>query len=211
MSEKLHVYRGTALNVMYDKSRCIHAASCIRTLPRAFDPGSRPWVMPDNGSVEAVVRAVESCPTGALTYERLDGGPAETPNPVNAALGSRNGPVYFRGQLRVGLADGVREDCRVALCRCGASSRKPLCDGSHHRVRFADPGAVSRSRVGDTGPEPVGPLELAAEEGGPLMVTGAFAILDASGQTVGTMAGAALCRCGRSGSKPFCDGSHLTG
>ena len=23
MSEKLHVYRGTALNVMYDKGRCI--------------------------------------------------------------------------------------------------------------------------------------------------------------------------------------------
>lgn len=211
MGEKLHVYRGAALNVMYDKGRCIHTAACIRSLPRAFDPRSRPWVMPDNGSVDAVVRAVESCPTGALTYERLDGGPAEAPAAANAVLVSRNGPLYFRGRLKVGTEDGDREDYRLAFCRCGASARKPLCDGSHHQVRFADPGMVSPSRVADPGPEPSGTLELVPEEGGPLRVNGVFAILDASGNRIGTLNGAALCRCGKSGSKPFCDGSHLSG
>ena len=209
MSDRLHVYRGSALNVMYDKNRCIHAASCIRSLPRAFDPGSRPWVMPDNGSVEAVVRAVEACPTGALTYERLDGGPAEAPSAENAALVSRNGPVYFRGQLTLETPDGPRTEQRVALCRCGASARKPLCDGSHHRVRFLDSGAVPPSNVPSNGPEPVGPIELTPEDGGPMLAVGDFALLDGSGRKVGTMSGAALCRCGQSGSKPFCDGSHL--
>jgi CDGSH-type Zn-finger protein len=44
---------------------------------------------------------------------------------------------------------------------------------------------------------------------GPLLVRGAFALntqdgrrIDAGRKTV------ALCRCGRSGTKPFCDGSH---
>jgi CDGSH-type Zn-finger protein len=29
-----------------------------------------------------------------------------------------------------------REDTRLALCRCGASENKPICDGSHRRIAF---------------------------------------------------------------------------
>jgi CDGSH-type Zn-finger protein len=45
---------------------------------------------------------------------------------------------------------------------------------------------------------------------GPLRVTGAFTICDATGATF-DLAGRtaiALCRCGHSKNKPFCDGSH---
>jgi uncharacterized Fe-S cluster protein YjdI/CDGSH-type Zn-finger protein len=134
MGDKLHEYRGTALDVTYDASRCIHFAACVRTLPRAFDPGSRPWVMPDNGTPDAVVRAVELCPTGALHYLRKDGGPGEQPTPVPTATVSRNGPVYLRGDLTVLTADGnTRRETRLALCRCGKSGNKPFCDGSHAR------------------------------------------------------------------------------
>ncbi len=31
---------------------------------------------------------------------------------------------------------GVR---KVRLCRCGATGRVPLCDGSHNRIAFSDP------------------------------------------------------------------------
>ena len=47
------------------------------------------------------------------------------------------------------------------------------------------------------------------EIGGPLKVEGDFQILDAEGKIIehpGTMA--ALCRCGHSSHKPFCDGTH---
>ncbi len=45
---------------------------------------------------------------------------------------------------------------------------------------------------------------------GPLLVTGSFTITDADGNVFG-LAGrtqVALCRCGQSEQKPFCDGSH---
>ena len=47
---------------------------------------------------------------------------------------------------------------------------------------------------------------------GPLLVTGSFTITDADGNVFG-LAGrtqVALCRCGHSEQKPFCDGSHRT-
>lgn len=44
---------------------------------------------------------------------------------------------------------------------------------------------------------------------GPLIVRGKFQILDAAGNTIDPgRATVALCRCGRSALKPFCDGSH---
>lgn len=43
---------------------------------------------------------------------------------------------------------------------------------------------------------------------GPLMVEGNFEIVDAEGNKVESKQRAALCRCGASNNKPFCDGSH---
>ena len=43
---------------------------------------------------------------------------------------------------------------------------------------------------------------------GPYIVTGEVEYVDADGTVVKTLAKAALCRCGHSKSKPFCDGSH---
>lgn len=46
-----------------------------------------------------------------------------------------DGPLVVRGPVTVKHADGeVVETGRiVALCRCGRSASKPLCDGSHKR------------------------------------------------------------------------------
>ncbi|MBK5258248.1 MAG: CDGSH iron-sulfur domain-containing protein [Thermoanaerobaculia bacterium] len=44
-------------------------------------------------------------------------------------------------------------------------------------------------------------------ENGPLIVQGEFKLVDANGQEV-PVKKAALCRCGGSTTKPFCDGTH---
>jgi CDGSH-type Zn-finger protein len=49
----------------------------------------------------------------------------------------KNGPITFRGRLR--LHNQFGQECvkmRGSLCRCGHSTNKPFCDGSHERVGF---------------------------------------------------------------------------
>ena len=51
-----------------------------------------------------------------------------------------SGPLWVRGGIPVVGADGVTYEIRnrVTLCRCGASSNKPFCDGSHASTGFSD-------------------------------------------------------------------------
>lgn len=51
-----------------------------------------------------------------------------------------SGPIWVRGGIPVVAADGTAYEVRnrVALCRCGASSNKPFCDGSHASIKFRD-------------------------------------------------------------------------
>jgi CDGSH-type Zn-finger protein len=55
------------------------------------------------------------------------------------------------------------------------------------------------------------PLVIRCRENGPLVVMGAVRIVDHTGKEFTAPAGKefiALCRCGHSNNKPFCDGSH---
>jgi CDGSH-type Zn-finger protein len=51
-----------------------------------------------------------------------------------------SGPIWVRGGLPVTGADGREYEVRnrMTLCRCGASTNKPFCDGSHVSIGFND-------------------------------------------------------------------------
>ena len=51
-------------------------------------------------------------------------------------------------------------------------------------------------------------VEIKASANGPLLVRGPVRVLDAEGNVLAELEKAALCRCGHSGNKPFCDGTH---
>ncbi|MGQ0645305.1 MAG: CDGSH iron-sulfur domain-containing protein [Elusimicrobiota bacterium] len=51
-------------------------------------------------------------------------------------------------------------------------------------------------------------VTIQAMKNGPLIVKGEVSVLDSSGQEMRSAAQVALCRCGRSADKPFCDGAH---
>ena len=53
-----------------------------------------------------------------------------------------NGPIRIEGEFEIcdptGAAFGLAGRTVISLCRCGHSSNKPFCDGSHHQVPFND-------------------------------------------------------------------------
>lgn len=131
-------YESEAIEVRWEAGLCIHTQNCVHALPQVFRADERPWILLDGADADAVAAAVESCPTGALHYRRLDGGPQEAAQDQVTVEPRPNGPLFLRGRIRVVGDDGavVREDTRVALCRCGGSGNKPFCDGTHRRNGF---------------------------------------------------------------------------
>ena len=50
-----------------------------------------------------------------------------------------NGPYIVRGPVTVQDADGTEysvDSGVAALCRCGGSTTKPFCDGTHSKIGF---------------------------------------------------------------------------
>jgi CDGSH-type Zn-finger protein/uncharacterized Fe-S cluster protein YjdI len=207
MSSDVKRYEGKEATVTWDKRLCIHGGECGRAESVLFAAKRQPWCDPDLATLEEVEDVCQRCPTGALAYTRSDG-KGEVAPAVNRVVVANNGPLYVTGELDVegAAADmpGVR--FRAALCRCGQSKNKPFCDNSHESAGFVDRGAVGQSRTMD-GPAS-GPLAIKLAPKGPLLLRGPVQIVAATGRVAWEGEKAALCRCGASKNKPFCDGSH---
>lgn len=124
---------GTGLEVFDDRGICVHAGFCGNKV-------SNVWKMAadtDDTVVRAQVMAmVEKCPSGALTFT-VDGEVIEPDLPAEVAV-VPDGPLWVSGGIPIRRSDGEQVETRqrVTLCRCGASSIKPLCDGSHKETGF---------------------------------------------------------------------------
>ncbi|MCP4382767.1 MAG: iron-binding protein [Hyphomicrobiales bacterium] len=196
---------GKKISILYDGGKCIHSRNCVLSLPDVFLANTKgDWIFPDAGSVEDIVVLARGCPSGAIRYERNDGGEPEPLPKVNTIRVMENGPLAVRAELRIDGADAGR---RATLCRCGASKNKPYCDGSHVGNGFVATGEIP-DQDGKVLEERDGVLEVTPTENGPLMVQGNLEVLHGSGRRSSTVTKAFFCRCGHSANKPYCDGSH---
>jgi len=208
MSEqKVFRYTGIDVDVDWDERLCIHIGECGGAKGDLFVGGRQPWCVPDATTRDEVRDIVERCPSGALSYVDKSG-VSERARDENTVAVGYNGPLFVSGELAI---EGAAEDMpgvrfRAALCRCGQSHNKPFCDNSHEAAEFQDYGAVGERGPGTAGSG--GLLQIKPLKNGPLLVTGQVTIRAGSGRTAWQGDRVALCRCGQSKNKPFCDGSH---
>jgi CDGSH-type Zn-finger protein/uncharacterized Fe-S cluster protein YjdI len=203
--EGIERVRGEKLELTFEAKRCIHSRFCVTWSPQVFLANVKgPWIHPDAMPVERVVEVAHACPSGAIGYQRLDGGAEEAAPPVNLATVREAGPYAFRAQLQI---DGAPAGFRATLCRCGASKNKPYCDGSHHEIGFSASGEPPTGKT-DMLAVRDGVLAIDPQTNGPLRVRGNLEIVSGTGRAVARVTSAYLCRCGGSANKPFCDGTH---
>lgn len=213
MGSRIHVYKGTTITVTWDAAMCIHAAECVRGLPKVFDTSRKPWVDANAASATAIMGVIERCPSGALKYQFGNGAKSERPAKTNTITVTTDGPLHVRGELEIVRgSDGsvVAKDTRAALCRCGQSANKPFCDRSHAKTGFSELGVVTGPADAKPAAEPAGSsgLRITLRPNGPLRLDGEMQIFDGGGRLAWQGPETALCRCGASKNKPFCDGSH---
>ena len=205
---KVYTFEGEQVDVDWDGRLCIHIAECGQAEGELFVGGRKPWCVPNKSSTEEISDICNRCPSGALTYNDKSGQSVEQAPSRNSVNVTYNGPLFVHGDLEIeGAPDdmpGVR--FRAALCRCGKSQNKPFCDNSHVQAEFEDYGAI-----GETGPQDAasgGKLTITPYPNGPLGLAGNVTLFAGSGRAAWHGDKLALCRCGASNNKPFCDGSH---
>ena len=206
--QKKFDYPGSNSTVHWDGRLCIHYGECGRAAGELFVGGRQPWCQPDQSNDDEIKDVLLRCPTGALTATFADGSGVEPDSKENQVTVTQNGPLYFSGQLNIegGPDDMPGTKFRAALCRCGASANKPFCDNSHVKAGFTDSGAVGQSGPGST--SEAGELTIKPATDGPLLTRGKLTIFASTGRVAWKGEKTALCRCGASQNKPFCDGSH---
>jgi CDGSH-type Zn-finger protein len=134
--ERAEVLGGTEVQIVDDRSVCTHASFCSSKITNAWKAAE--LIDDDEELRDTIVKMVSRCPSGALTIYR-NGVPVEPNLPLEIRV-QQDGPLLITGGVTVKRADGQTFEMRnrIALCRCGQSSNKPLCDGTHKEIGFTD-------------------------------------------------------------------------
>ncbi|GMR16725.1 MAG: hypothetical protein BMS9Abin31_1096 [Gammaproteobacteria bacterium] len=122
-----------------------------------------------------------------------------------------DGPLICKGDTDITLLDAdakvILKDKEFALCRCGLSSNKPFCDGSHKTAGVSATQTFTDDREEDISAI-TGDLIITVKTNAMYSIRGPVTIFSRDGLSKTTRTKAALCRCGHSENKPFCDVKH---
>ena len=71
-----------------------------------------------------------------------------------------NGPYQIEGEVLLVTADGTPVPTTpgkpIKLCRCGASTKKPFCDGMHSKIGFQGAQAAQQAFDSERKPDAAG-------------------------------------------------------
>ena len=137
-------YSNGEITVIWKPDVCMHSTKCWKASLKIFNPNRRPWIDMSAGMTDEIIKIVDNCPSGALSYKRNDKMLEQREEAVlsqqegTTVQVSKNGPYLVKGRFIFVGTDGKEEikAGSIALCRCGGSGNKPFCDGTHRKNGF---------------------------------------------------------------------------
>lgn len=61
-------YTNGEITVVWQSGKCIHSGNCVRNNPKVFQPKEKPWIKIDANTSESIMKTVDKCPSGALSF-----------------------------------------------------------------------------------------------------------------------------------------------
>lgn len=143
MRELLKKYSNGEITIVWKPNLCIHSSICwsgTDGLMSVFNPRAKTWVNINGASTERIIEQINKCPSGALSYYLNEREQKSEPIIHNNTFVElvKDGPLIVRGGFIQKNSDGQESNKKevTAFCRCGCSTCKPYCDGSHVEVNF---------------------------------------------------------------------------
>jgi CDGSH-type Zn-finger protein len=133
-------YVGKEITIHDNRGICSHVGFCTDSLPSVFKLGAEPWIDPNGASKDEIIKTIEECPSGALSYS-LEGVEHRDQEREPLVTVAKDGPYFVTGGIQIvghaNRAEAVSNE-HCTLCRCGSSKNKPFCDGTHWHTGFKD-------------------------------------------------------------------------
>jgi uncharacterized Fe-S cluster protein YjdI len=142
MTEITKKYSNEDITIVWKPSVCIHSTLCWKGekgLKQVFNPAEKPWIKPEGGTTNEIIERVNNCPSGAISFYYNNEQNKTTETQAESIVEAMpNGPLLVYGNITVKHSNGETEQKNkvTAFCRCGASSNKPYCDGTHTKNGF---------------------------------------------------------------------------
>jgi len=137
ISARRKTFRSPKIFIEDDHSLCMHSGFCGNRLTNIWKMRAE---SNDSEVLAQIIGMIERCPSGTLSYTLEPGGEIIEQDLPKEVVVIPDGPLWITGGIPVERSDGqpLETRNRVTLCRCGASSKKPLCDGTHKDIGFSD-------------------------------------------------------------------------
>ncbi|GAB4470330.1 MAG: hypothetical protein OHK0057_12900 [Thermoflexibacter sp.] len=139
-------YTNGEVTIVWKPDICIHSTKCFKGLHSVFNPTKRPWINMAGADTEKIIEQVNKCPSKALSFYQ-NGAEESEKAPLDDVDTLRetkievipNGPLKVEGNVLIKEKNGMEvKKGKAFFCRCGASSNKPYCDGTHKKINFQD-------------------------------------------------------------------------